>query len=316
MRVLILGGLGFIGGRLSEFLSSFNYEVKIATRQDNIIKAGKKKIEVIFIDWNKIESLEKACNNIDIIIHAAGANSQDSVNFFEDVKFFSRVGTSNLIKAARKKAVKKIIYLSTAHVYSNPLLGQINEEKKPENNHPYAISHLIVENQILSPEVKKDIDTVVLRLANSFGAPSRIDADCWYIFINDICKQAIINKNINIKSNVNTVRNFISLTTVLNFIKFILEVDKDFKNLPDIINIGERFSLSIKEVMSIVKSRIEKILNFTPQFLLRSFNEKLTTKEFLDFQTNVLKSTKFNNYYPIETEIDKLIIYCNENFKK
>ncbi len=309
MNVLILGGSGYIGERLTELLIRKKYNVSVATRKSN--KILNPKIKQLFeIDWNNLSSLQDACRGNEIIINAAGASSKDSEENYKEVINFSKVGTTNLVKAATMQSVKKMIYLSTAHVYSSSMTGKINENSKLNNNSPYALAHSIAEQITLEAQSKSFIDTKVLRLANCFGAPVSINSNCWYILINDICKQAVIEKQINIRSKVNNVRNFVPITTVVSFIEYLIAFDQ-FK-LPQLINVGERHSLSIKDVVSRVISRLDAKLNITPNV---KFHFEKQNPQSLDYETQILKQMGFDKYFPFEKEIDNLIMYCNEFFR-
>ena len=309
MKVLIFGGSGYIGERLTELLISKKYNVSVATRKSN--KIFNPEINELYeIDWNNLSSLRDACEGNDIIINAAGASSKETERNYEEVINFSKIGTTNLINAATMQSVKRIIYLSTAHVYSSPMTGKINENSKLKNNSPYALAHSIAETITLEAQSKSNIETKVLRLANCFGAPVSINSNCWYILINDICKQAIIDKKINIRSAVNNVRNFVPITTVINFIEYLIEFDK-FK-LPQLINVGERYSLSIEDVVSRVITRLESKLNITPEV---KFHFEKQNTQFLDYETKILKQMGFDKYFSFEKEIDDLIMYCSEHFK-
>ena len=308
MNILVLGGLGFIGENLSHYLLKNNYNVTIATRDAK--KSNSQEINIIQIDWYNKESLERACKNVDLIIHAAGVDSKEALNNFEESMNFSDFGTSNLVKAAANQSVKSIIYLSSAHVYSDTLIGNISENVIPANNHPYAKSHLVKERHIIDARKRYGIDTLVLRLSNCFGAPMQKDSNSWSLLINDICKQAVVAKKIHIKSNVNTVRNFISMNSVLIIISFLLEINIFEKNKHNIINIGERSSLSITEVVTLVIDRLQNF-DFYPKV---KFDNVLEQSQFLNFETKILQKIGFNQYYPIEKEIDNLIKYCDEKF--
>jgi len=317
VNIFITGGRGFIAGRLAEYLCLQDHSLTIGTRSlDNDLSLNKK-IKVIPINWNSYKNLKNALEGIDLIIHAAGPNATDSVNLLTETLKFSKEGTSNLLKAASYNKITRIIYLSTAHVYASPLLGKINEDTELSNEHPYATSHIAVEDQIISAKKKYKIDSLILRISNSFGQPIVKKADCWYILINDICKQAVLTKKIIIKSRINTTRNFIALSTVLNAIQFFIKNFDTNRDESNIINLGEKFSLSIEEVINIVKERINNIMGFLPHVIIENLNnetESKLVKEYLDYQTTKLQKKGFDKYYSIKDEIDDLINYCNENF--
>lgn len=310
MKVLILGGTGFIGERLADYLIEKKYEITIASRKN--YKSPNRKIRnIIKINWNDAASIEKACEGIDIVIFAAGVSAKESSENLINTIEFSKKGTLNLINAAKKCSIKEIIYLSTAHVYCSPLLGKINENSKLENKHPYAISHSISEEIIIKAQKNcNNLKTKVLRLSNCFGRPINKDANCWYILINDICKQAIITNKIIVKSRSNTVRNFIPISTVIYFIEDL--ISQKYEKAPQIINIGEKFSLSINEVLELVLSRLFLTLKRKPEIIFNNYNKE---KDYLEYETNILKELDFNKYYSFKKEIDNLILFCHENFE-
>ena len=147
----------------------------------------------VLIDWFDSSSLKSACESVHVIIHTSGMNAPNSKN--NPIKAFEVNGllTGKLIEAAKTKKVKRFIYLSTAHVYSSPLLGNVTEDICPRNLHPYATSHLAGENILISDD---GIQGVVLRLSNSFGAQVHKDVNCWMLLINDLCRQAVEDKKI------------------------------------------------------------------------------------------------------------------------
>ena len=106
-------------------------------------------IETKVVDWSDDNSLDSICESVDCIIHAAGMNSMQSLHNPEEAENFKSNGTSKLILAAMRANIHRFIYLSSAHVYANPLIGKINEEKLPHNSHPYAKAHIAAEKSIL-----------------------------------------------------------------------------------------------------------------------------------------------------------------------
>ena len=61
---------------------------------------------------------------------------------------------------------------------------------------------------------------IILRLANGFGKPIDPNSNCWKLFINDVCKQAIINNKIKLNSRGNQTRNFINISELIRITNF------------------------------------------------------------------------------------------------
>ena len=118
MRVLITGGLGYVGERLAQAVTAeTDYEVVISTRNINNLYEPEHKAEVVKIDWDSIACIESICSGMDVIIHAAGVNALDCIDDPVNALEFNGVTTAKLITSAVKTGVKKFVYLSTAHVY-------------------------------------------------------------------------------------------------------------------------------------------------------------------------------------------------------
>ena len=125
MRVFITGASGFLGGRIFEYLKRKKIEVIIASRSKKIFKGNKFKK----INWNSNKNLEKLCKKVDVVINCAGYDVHKS-------KIKSKTFLVNskrpyqLYKAAQNAGVSFFIFLSTAHVYNNNLVGNVNEKTK------------------------------------------------------------------------------------------------------------------------------------------------------------------------------------------
>ena len=158
MRILITGGYGLLGSRFGKYLFGQNHEILLGTRKNPITSPEwLPGAEVITMKWDNYEFLRNICKDIDIIIYASGINAIDcEKNPYEALKV-NGLYTANLISAAVKENVKKFVYLSTAHVYSSPLVGNINENLPMMNIHPYATSHLAGEHAIQYMHQKKNI---------------------------------------------------------------------------------------------------------------------------------------------------------------
>jgi UDP-glucose 4-epimerase len=201
MRILITGASGFIGSSLVRAMPESKYQLFLASRsskkyifQENINSYHQ-------VNWSSKTEMDALCQNIDLIVHAAGINAIDAQNDPEDAEFFNGVVTSNLIDAAIKAQVKRFIYFSTAHVYRSPLEGTINESSAINNPHAYATSHITGEQAVINAANSSLIDGLVLRVSNVFGAPSIPNSNCWNLFVNNLCMQAIKDEKLRVTGN-------------------------------------------------------------------------------------------------------------------
>jgi UDP-glucose 4-epimerase len=142
MRILVIGGFGFVGGRVAKHLHRAGYSIVLGTRQAYSSPEWLRQAEVVQLHWHDAAALERSCRGVDVVIHAAGMNAQDCAADPVSALEFNGLATARLLAAAIRAGVQRFIYLSTAHVYASPLVGTITENTCPRNLHPYATSHL------------------------------------------------------------------------------------------------------------------------------------------------------------------------------
>ena len=314
MRVLIIGGYGYLGGRIAQSLVDQGFQVVLGSRREQSAPDWLPKSEVIKLDWDDQASLKNSCKNIDIIIHAAGMNAQECVEDPVAAFEFNGVTTAKLVQASVSAGVTKFIYLSTAHVYSSPLEGEIDEESCLTNRHPYATSHVAGENAILyQSDVSGDFTGIVLRLSNGIGAPTHKDTNCWMLAVNDFCRQVVEEGKIVVNSSSEVVRDFVSISLLCKSIHTMID---DVGTDSGVINVASSNTVSLQEITDVIKERTEMLFGFSPE---------VTFKNSVDFildQSNdkklFISNNKLKKIVEVEInlvdEIDKLLLKCKEWF--
>jgi len=314
MRVLITGGFGFIGGRLGKHLVDGGYEVILGSRKFRKQPNRLKKEEVVQIDWKNNSALHEICSGVDVIVHAAGMNAQDCAAYPEKALAFNGKTTATLVSSAIKVGVKKFVYLSTAHVYKDPLVGTISENSQTTNTHPYATSHLAGEFPVLEASRRNEIDGIVVRLSNAFGVPVNSNVDCWKLLINDLCRQAVTSGKLILKTSGKQVRDFVPLTDVCRAIEFLIQSDTKLLNT-SVFNIGSGESCSTINIANLVQDCCINYLNFKPE-ILRPASRVAQRNSILNFEMNWLNSSNFNFIGNPKSEIEQLLYFCRLHFSK
>ena len=115
LKILITGGLGYLGGRIADFLNSNHPKCNIVlgtSRKISKLPNWAKPFQVVRLNVLDLASIEKAIpNDIQAVIHLAALNELDS---FNDIKFAwetNTIGTQNLLSIANQgEFVSKICY--------------------------------------------------------------------------------------------------------------------------------------------------------------------------------------------------------------
>lgn len=312
MRILITGGLGLVGGRLGQYLQHAGHEIVLGSRKtappsDLLFSAT-----VLKTDWGDVCSLEQICRGVDVVIHAAGMNAQDCAEAPMLALEFNGLATARLLEAAIRAKVKRFIYLSTAHVYASPLSGVISENTCPRNMHAYATSHLAGENAVLGARQCGQIEGVVLRLSNAFGAPVHRDVNCWMLLVNDLCRQAVTKHSLVLRSAGLQRRDFVTLGNVARAVSHVMCLDAH-KIGDGVLNVGGMWAPRVIDLVELIQSRCSEVLRFVPEIICPAPSEGETTLD-LDFRIDNLRSTGFELSADVAVEIDATLLSCRKFF--
>lgn len=183
MKILVTGGLGFIGSHTVVELSNAGFEVIIV---DNLSNS---KIEVLDklkqitgkdykfyqYDLKEIDKVREIFdeNDIDAVIHFAGYKAVGE-SVAEPIMYYANnLGTTtNLLTVMKEKGVKKFIFSSSATVYGEREEHQYSEEMgRGKTTNPYGTTKAMIE-KILEDVYASDNtwNIVLLRYFNPIGA--------------------------------------------------------------------------------------------------------------------------------------------------
>ncbi len=162
MKILLTGATGYIGKRLLPILVGHGHEIVCCVRDKNRFycpKEFRKKIEVIEVDFLKLETLEAIPTDIDAAYYLIHSMSSSSDNYDE----LERISAENFVQAIDITAAKQVIYLSGI-VNDESLSKHLSSRKKVEDvlhNRNFAITTLragiIVGSGSASFEIIRDL---------------------------------------------------------------------------------------------------------------------------------------------------------------
>ncbi len=310
--ILITGGLGFVGARLTKKLSS----------QYNIIVSSRKKVEQEILNLHgdikqvlhkKLLFPESFPENIDTIIHLAALNELDCVKYPSEAIQVNIDETRMILENAIASGVKNFIYFSTAHIYSSPLHGFINEETLPVPVHPYAITHKAAEDFVVAARLQKKINGIIIRLSNSFGAPVLSSVNRWTLLANDLCRQAIEKESLTLVSNGCQYRDFVCLTDVEEVIKVMMNRPEDFKKI--IYNLGAGKSMSVIDLANAIALEYANLYSKDLAINL-PIGAIEKDESALTFSIDSLLQEGCVIKNDIKAELHELLTFCHQNFSK
>ena len=169
MGIVVVGGSGFIGSRLSSLFLRDRLDFKIV---DKVISESFPKVTVI-ADVRSIKALNSAISENSILINLAAEHRDDvkPLCLYDDVNV---QGAKNLCLVATKKNVKSIIFTSSVAVYGFAALGA-NELGKVAPFNDYGRTKWEAENvyKAWQSEDAKNRTLVIIRPTVVFGEGNR-----------------------------------------------------------------------------------------------------------------------------------------------
>jgi UDP-glucose 4-epimerase len=182
IKILVTGGVGYIGSHTVIKLIEAGNEVVIVDNLSNSKIESLKRVEEIVgkkIKFYEADILDKKSLNqifvdekIDAVIHFAGLKAVgESVEIPLHYYNNNVVGTLNLLEVMGNNNVKKLVFSSSATVYGDPHTVPITEDFPLSATNPYGRSKLMIE-EILRDLYKSDNswDIAILRYFNPVGA--------------------------------------------------------------------------------------------------------------------------------------------------
>jgi len=173
-RIVITGGGGFIGSQLGYEFWRQGWQVVLldnlwAGHVDNLVVDGKLFGHFIAKDI-RVPNLAEYLEGAEFVFHFAGIAAlpicQTEPQFAYDV---NTSGTANVLEAARKVGVKRVLFSSTSAVYECSE-NEIQKESDPVNpNLVYASTKLAAERICKSYAKNYGMDIIIVRFYNVYG---------------------------------------------------------------------------------------------------------------------------------------------------
>ena len=231
MKIVITGGLGFIGSHLADFLLKQNHKIILVTKgmskKTNISNISKK-INIEKLDITNFSKLGKFIEKTkpDVIIHLAG-NTSHSASFekpLSDIDINAK-STLFILEKIRDLNIKcKFILGSTFIVVGKPKKLPVNENSICNPTTIYGANRLLSEYYCKIFHHVYGIDTCIFRITNSYGPREQIIPK--KNAVNFIIYSAFKDKEITIYEKGKFFRDLIYVSDVVSGINSILKKGK------------------------------------------------------------------------------------------
>tara|TARA_Y100001970_G_scaffold76478_1_gene97110 strand:- start:110 stop:2653 length:2544 start_codon:yes stop_codon:yes gene_type:complete len=300
-KIVITGGLGYIGTELCKIYSGYSWNDKITVIDNRFISERVNQIRnwnMNFVHGDILDKdlINKYCKDADIIHHLAGITDVPRVkseinNEHENkIKLIAEEGTQNILDAISDKC--KIIIPSTHVVYEGleEVKNSINENEETCPVLAYGKSKDFNEKQLID----SGKNYIILRLGSVYGYSN--DATRIDIMTNFFSKIASQNGTLKLFAGGRQIKSLVPLIDVARCFKF-MEERKDISS--DIFNLTKE-EVTVKDVAEICKK-------YNPKVTLKETNDEVPNLGFSLSNEKILK-TGFKFLYSLDESIKEMII--------
>jgi nucleoside-diphosphate-sugar epimerase len=243
MNILIIGGAGYIGTNLCNYLSKKNFTVTCLDTFwfGDFLNKNVKKIKADIRSFN-FEKLRK----FDCVIDLAYLSNDplcevDARHTWES----GPLAVYKILEFCKKRKIKKFIFASSGSIYGLKKEKHVTEKLGLDPLTDYNKSKMICEKVVES--YNKDLNTVIVRPATVCGISPRLRLD---VVLNLFCYQAFFKKKISVLGGKQT-RPLVNIKDMVRSYEFFLNK----KNLSGCFNLGFE-NKTVKEIALDVKKII------------------------------------------------------------
>ncbi len=267
MQILVTGADGFIGSHLVENLVKNGYKVKAFCLYNSLGSWGWldqtnpeiiKDVEIILGDIRDQNCVENACKGVDLVFHLASLiaipySYEAPLSYVET----NINGTLNILQAARKFNIKKIVHTSTSETYGTAQTVPINESHPLIAQSPYAATKIAADQMAISFFKSFGTPVSILRPFNTYGPRQSARA-----VIPTIISQIASGKTEISLGKLSPTRDFNYVIDTVNAFKAIA-----FSNqtIGKVINSASNFEISIKDTANLIADIMGKKIQLTSE---------------------------------------------------
>lgn len=251
MKVVVFGAAGFVGRNLVQDLMENDFEILAS---DVEVFDPPEGVEFVKSDILDFEEVSELVAGADEIIHLAAGSLRNSI---ENPRLDMEVnvkGTLNILEAAKKQNVNRVIFSSSAAVYGKPEYTPIDESHQCLPQNPYAVAKRSCEHYFRVYQDLYELDYLIFRFFNIYGPHQKPDSGA---IIPLIYEKLTEEGSFTLYGDGSQTRDFVFVDDLVSIYKKVLK--SGVKN--EILNLGSGEETSLKKLLKISSD----ILNVFPE---------------------------------------------------
>lgn len=317
MKILVTGADGFIGSHLTEELVKRGYEVRafvyynsfntwgwLDTFPDSVMR----NVEIFQGDIRDPNGVEEAMRGADAVFHLAALIAIPFSYHSPDTYVETNIkGTLNILQAARKLDISRVLVTSTSEVYGTAQYVPIDEKHPFQGQSPYSATKIGADRLAESFYRSFQLPVTIVRPFNTYGPRQSARA-----VIPTIITQLLVGKTEIKLGALTPTRDFNYVKDTVNGFIAIYESDK---------TVGEEINIATQKEISIGELAQELIRQINPNARIicdmeRVRPEKSEVNRLLGSNEKIKKLTNWEPQYTFEEGLKATIDFLKGNLDR
>ncbi|MCM1100382.1 MAG: NAD-dependent epimerase/dehydratase family protein [Acetatifactor muris] len=264
MNILLLGAAGFIGTNLTISLAqeSDNNITLVDKKKDyfsNLENLKLKNIKIMESDFEPDTDFDCLFHGQDVVYHLVSTIVPSTSNRHISQELMANVVfTANLLDAAVRCKIKKIVFISSGGTVYGTEAGCPLKEDTPTNPiSSYGVQKITIEKLLYLYRYLYGLDYRVIRLGNPYGPYQRPNGILGAV--TTFTYRALKKEEIVVYGDGSVVRDYIYIDDAVKGILNIVEGENTYRTF----NLGCGYGTSINEVLLAISTALEIPLNVT-----------------------------------------------------
>lgn len=252
MKIVVLGGGGFIGAAIVDRLLQAGHQIRVLERPRVVpyrVFAAKEEVEWVTGDLLSMHDMQSAITGMEVVVHLVSTTLPKSAN--EDPVYdvqTNLVASLQLLDAMVAQQIKKIVFISSGGtVYGAPKYIPMDEQHPTEPRLSYGITKLAIEKFLLMYQDLHGIKANILRVTNPYGERQRIETAQGAVGV--FLSRALTGKTIDIWGDGSVTRDYVYVQDVADaFAQAVL-----YDGGQSVFNISTGIGTSLRELIQIIE---------------------------------------------------------------
>lgn len=253
-KILVTGADGFIGSHLTEELLKAGRKVRAFVLYnsfnswgwlDDTAKSLQDNLEIFPGDIRDPHGVQEAMQGCDVVIHLAALIAIPYSYHSPDTYVATNIiGTLNILQAARKLGVEKVVHTSSSEVYGTARFTPINEEHALQGQSPYSATKIAADQMAIAFYNSFDIPVAIIRPFNTYGPRQSARA-----VIPTVITQIASGQRVIKLGSIHPTRDFSYVKDTVRGLICGAEADA---SVGEVINLGSNYEISIGELVQCI----------------------------------------------------------------